>query len=386
MNEIRTTQANPAPDFINFGIGQPSPDLLPLEIVREATAIRLGEGDASLLNYGYEQGDGYFRLELARFLQRSTHIPVTDDSLMVTAGASQALDLICTRFTKPGDIVFVEEPTYFLALRIFADHHLQVVGLPIDEDGLIIEQLVSALKEQHPAILYTVPTFQNPSGVTLSQAKRQRLIELSEQYDFLVVADEVYHLLDYGLAPPPPLASFSDSGHVLSIGSFSKILGPGLRLGWIQAAASLLQGLISSGLLDSGGGLNPFTSNLIRIVLERGWQDEHLVRLKAVYKSREETMGAALDHHLSDYASYAAPNGGFFFWLALPEKLDTLDFLAEAREYQVGFQPGARFSSNQALRNYVRLSFAYYHDSEIQKGIERLAKAIAGFSPGHIRL
>jgi DNA-binding transcriptional MocR family regulator len=374
MNEIRTTQANPAPDFINFGIGQPAPDLLPLDIVREAAAIRLGEGDASLLNYGYEQGDGYFRLELARFLQRSYRIPVKDDSLMVTAGASQALDLICTRFTKPGDIVFVEEPTYFLALRIFADHHLQVVGLPIDEDGLIIEDLESALKGQRPAILYSVPTFQNPSGITLSQARRHRLIELSEQYDFLVVADEVYHLLDYTLTPPPPLAGYSDSGRVLSIGSFSKILGPGLRLGWIQAASPLLQDLINSGLVDSGGGLNPFTSNLIRILLERGWQDEHLARLKAIYKSRVETMGAALDQSLSDIATYAKPNGGFFFWLALPEKLDALVFLAAAQANQVGFQPGSRFSSSQGLRNYVRLSFAYYQDSEIKKGIERLAK------------
>ena len=129
MNEIRTTQASPEPDFINFGIGQPGLDLLPLDIMRQAAEIRLSSGDSSLLTYGYELGDGYFRLAPARFLQRNYRVPVTADSLMVTGGASQALDLICTLFTQPGDLVFVEEPTYFLALRIFADHQLRVVSL-----------------------------------------------------------------------------------------------------------------------------------------------------------------------------------------------------------------------------------------------------------------
>jgi 2-aminoadipate transaminase len=376
MNEIRTTQANPSPDYINFGIGQPGLDLLPLAIMRQAAEIRLGTGDSSLLNYGYELGDGYFRLELARFLARNYGIPVTVESLMTTTGASQALDLICTLFTKPGDRVFVEEPTYFLALRIFADHQLRVVSLPTDSDGLIIEALTSRLTGQQPVFLYTVPVFQNPSGVTLSQTRRQQLIALSEEYGFFVVADEVYHLLNYGDAPPSPLASFGDNERVLSLGSFSKILAPGLRLGWIQAAPSLLQRLAGGGLVDSGGGLNPFTSNLVTVVLERGWQDSYLTRLKGIYRRRVEMMNEALVHALIDEASFKAPSGGFFFWIALPEEMDTADLLTRAQDFRVGFQPGVKFSGRQGLGNYVRLSFAYYGEGEIVQGIERFGKLL----------
>jgi len=282
MNQIHTTQVNLSSNIINFGIGQPGFDLLPLDIMRRAADLRMSDGDTSFLNYGYELGDGYFRLALASFLQQHYRITVSAESLMVTSGASQAIDLICTRFTQPGDVVFVAEPTYFLALRIFADHNLRVIGIPTDEDGLVIEALVAALADQRPAFLYTIPTFQNPTGATLPKKRRQQLVALSAEYDFLIVADEVYHLLNYAMAPPPPLASYIENEHVFSVGSFSKILAPGLRLGWIQAAPSLLQKLADSGLVDSGGGLNPFTSNLVRIVLEQGWQDAHLADLKAI--------------------------------------------------------------------------------------------------------
>jgi 2-aminoadipate transaminase len=203
-------------------------------------------------------------------------------------------------------------------------------------------------------------------------------MDLSEVYDFLVVADEVYHLLDYTQPPPLPLAGYIHRGRVLSIGSFSKILGPGLRLGWVQAAPALLQILAESGLVDSGGGLNPFTSNLVRIVLKEGWQDSHLAKLKRLYQKRLQVMGEAIAHSLGDAAVFTMPEGGFFFWLALEEGVDTADLLSAAREHQVGFQPGIRFSSKQDLNNCMRLSFAYYHEVEIEKGMERLAEVLAG--------
>jgi DNA-binding transcriptional MocR family regulator len=377
MNEIRTTQANPSPGMIDFGIGQPGLDLLPLDFIRRAAAMRLGAGDAGLLNYGYELGDGYFRQQLAHFLENGYGFPVGADSLMVTAGASQGLDLICTRFTKPGDLVVVAEPTYFLALRIFADHHLRVAGVPVDDDGLIVEALVDRLQDEQPALLYTVPAFQNPTGLTLSPARRKRLLELSRAYDFLVVADEVYQLLDYDNAPPLPMAHFVEGERVLSLGSFSKILAPGLRLGWVQAGPVLLQRLASSGLVDSGGGLNPFTSNVVRVVLEEGWQDAHLAHLKAVYRRRVAAMDHALRRHMDHLCSFRRPEGGFFYWLELDKGLDTAELLAAAQEANVGFQPGIRFSSQNGLGHKLRLSFAFYGEADIEEGIERLATVVA---------
>jgi len=382
MTNIRTTQLDLNAEVIDLGIGQPGFDLLPVEMMRRAAEVRLSEGDATLLNYGYEQGDGYFRRALARFLEEAYGVPVTAGSLMTTAGASQALDMICTYFTQPGDTVFVEEPTYFLALRILADHRLNVLGLPTDEEGLDMEALEAGLQSRRPAFVYTVPTFQNPAGFTLPRARRERLLALSREYEFYVVADEVYHLLHYGEPPPPPLTSLAESERVISVGSFSKILAPGLRLGWLQAAAPVLERLTGSGLLDSGGGLNHFTSNLVRVALEEGWQAAHLADLRSTYARRLRTMEEALVRHLGDVAHYVTPEGGFYFWLALagrrPATADVARLLERARAHKVSFKPGIQFSSRDGLRHSMRICFAFYDEASIERGIERLAAAING--------
>lgn len=211
----RSSQVNRASSVIDFGIGQPSFDLLPLELMRRATAARFAEGDTELLSYGYEQGDGRFRQALADFLTAEYATAVTPQELMITAGASQALALICTLFTKPGDTVFVEEPSYFLALRILReDFGLNAVPIPTNEKGMRMDALEEALARQRPVFVYTIPAFQNPTGHTLSAQRRARLVALGQEYDFLVVADEVYQLLHYAARPPAPVAAQTASGRV----------------------------------------------------------------------------------------------------------------------------------------------------------------------------
>jgi DNA-binding transcriptional MocR family regulator len=373
---LATTQSETPEGVIDFGLGHPASDLLPRTILQEAAAHRLGEADASLLQYGLEQGDGYFRLALADFLSRRYGFAVGYDDLFVSAGASLALDLICTLYTQPGDVVFVEEPTYFLALRIFADHRLRVVSIATDEHGVRIDALAEALREHRPALFYVVPTHQNPSGATLPLDRREQLVALSQAHDFLVVADEVYHLLSYNAAPPPPLASFAAGGTVLSINSFSKILAPGLRLGWVQGAQAHIGRLVNSGLLDSGGGLNPFTSALVRVVLEEGRQDEYLAHLHATYRARIDALDAALRQELGDRVQYVRPEGGYFFWVRLAEGHDAAALQAYAAQQEVGYRPGARFSGRAGLHNYLRLSFAFYEAPELAEGARRLARAL----------
>ncbi len=375
---IQVVQGETSPDFIDFGVGHPADDLLPLEIMQRVAVRRLQSGDPTLLQYGYEQGDGYFRLALAEFLSRHYAMTVDAESLFVTNGVSQALDLICTLYTRPGDVIFVEEPSYFLALRIFADHGLRVVSLPTDENGLIMEALEEALFRQPPAFLYLIPTHQNPSGATLSLERRHQLAQLCQEYDLFVIADEVYHLLSYGEPPPPPLAALAAGGAVLSLGSFSKILAPGLRLGWVQAAPGRIHRLTTSGLLDSGGGLNPFTSGLTRLALEEGWQDEYLARLRQVYSQRATSLDRSLQAQLGDLVVYRTPGGGYFFWLRLPEEIDAERLLTQAVSYKVSFRPGVRFSSRGGLRNYLRLSFAFYDIPELEKGVARLTALLDG--------
>ncbi len=373
LHTIQTTQLDIPPGMIHLGIGQPDPSLLPLALIKDAAENRLSHDDASLLAYGAESGDGYFRRALANLLTEHYHKPVDADDLFVTAGASQGLDLICTLFTKPGDTIFVEEPSYFLALHIFRDHGLNIIGLPMDEDGLVVEALEENLTQHHPAFLYTIPTFHNPTSITLSAARRKQLVQLGQEHNLLIVADEVYHLLAYDSAPPQPLGNYIDEGRILSIGSFSKILAPGLRLGWIQTNQALHHRLVKSGLLESGGGLNPFTSKLVQSVLELGLQLDHLRNLKTVYGHRMAFLSAALQRHLGSSASFREPHGGFFIWLRLPEQIDAEALLSEAGQHNVGFQPGVRFSSRQSLKNYARLSFSFYDTPELETAAGRLA-------------
>ena len=379
MENFQTAQLNLPPDMIEFGAGQPSPRLLPLKLLREAAANRLENDDASYLAYGAEQGDGYFRETLARYLGQHYRMPVDFNDLFITGGASQGLDLICTLFSRPGDTIFVEEPSYFLALRIFADHGLNIVGLPMDDQGLIVEALEQKLLKHTPAFLYTIPTFHNPSSATLAAGRRDRLAGLGRQHNFPIIADEVYHMLAFSADPPPPMASHISDSPVVSLGSFSKIMAPGLRLGWIQAGADLLRQFPACGMVDSGGGLNPFTSGIMRSAVELGLLERQLIHLKAVYQERKIALSNELRSVLPTSVRFFEPDGGFFIWLEFAEDIDTGKMLAVARQYNVGFLPGIKFSGQKGLKNYLRLSFAYYDVPELEEGARRLGRVIEEF-------
>lgn len=375
-------------DLIDFGIGQPALSLLPVSALRTAAGHYLALGDANLLQYGKDQGDAAFRASLAAFLTRRYAMPVSAAHLMVSAGASQSLDLICTRFTRPGDTIFVEEPTYFLALELFRDHGLQVVGIPIDDDGLRVELLRDALTRHRPALLYTIPSFQNPSATTMSAARREQLVAISREHDLLIVADEVYHLLDFGAAPPPPLASHGETARVLSLGSFSKICAPGLRLGWMHGAPALLEHLMHSGLVQSGGGLNPFTSGIVRSMIDLGLADTGLDALRRVYREHSAVLCQALRDQLPT-VTFNEPRGGYFVWVQLPAHIDAARLRPIAAAEGVTFHPGARFISRDGFAQArfaqarfaqsMRLSFAHYNTTELVEGVRRLARAVAQY-------
>jgi 2-aminoadipate transaminase len=376
VDKFQTAQLYIPPDVIDFGAGQPSPHLLPLAWLREAAANRLGDADTGYLAYGAMPGDGYFRHMLAGYLGEHYQVPIDFENLFVTGGASQGLDLICTLFSRPGDTIFVEEPSYFLALRIFADHGLNIVSLPMDDQGLVIEALEQNLSQHTPAFLYIIPSFHNPSSVTLTAERREQLVQLSQQHDLIIVADEVYHLLSYAAEPPPPLASHIDRSPVISLGSFSKIMAPGLRLGWIQTGTELINRLSDCGLVDSGGSLNHFTSGVIRSAIELGLLEKQLINLKSVYRKRKIALSKALRELLPDSVHFVEPDGGFFIWLEFADHIDTVQMLAAARQHKVGFLPGIKFSSQNGLSNCARLSFAYFDIPELEEGARRLAKVL----------
>jgi DNA-binding transcriptional MocR family regulator len=375
MTEKTITQTDIPSTTIDLGVGNPDLSLLPLEMIHRSAKTYFSTADPRSLQYGAEQGDGYLRHSLANFLTTGYGTTVEPGHLFVNAGASSVLDLICTLYSRPGDTIFVEEPSYFLALRIFEDHGLQVISIPMDMDGLRLDALEEKLIATCPKFVYIIPTFQNPSGRTLSLKRREKLVELAQKYKFLVVADEVYHFLSYNQVPPKPFATFShESDQVISVNSFSKILAPGLRLGWIQANGAVISRLAGSGLLDSGGGMNPFVSAVVRGLVESGELRVNVISLQQEYSQRLDDLDSALRQYLPE-AEYRRPQGGFFFWVRIPG-LNTTDLRKRAPQYNVDIRQGELFSSNNEMKEFMRLGFCYYASDAIAEGVNRLADCI----------
>lgn len=373
---LNVTQSSIAPGVIDLGVGHPGPDLLPQELMARAAAHRFAEGDRDFLQYGLEAGSPYLRMLLARFLSDGYGFPLSAESLCMTNGISQALDLICTLYTQPGDTVLVEDPTYFLALRIFADHGLRVVGLATDRDGLLPDSLAEALAAERARFLYVIPTHQNPSGATLSSERRSQVMQLCAEHGCLVVADEVYHLLSWGAVAPTALGAWADEGSVISLGSFSKILAPGLRLGWIHAGADHVRRVTNCGLLDSGGGLNPFTGAMVQSVLELDLLGPHVEMLRATYRARLATLAAALRRECGALAEFDEPDGGYFLWLKLAEGLDPSGLAEAAGAARVGYRAGKLFSTGGAFADCLRLCLAFYAEPQLEEAAVRLSAAM----------
>jgi 2-aminoadipate transaminase len=367
-----TFDGAPPAGTINLGIGQPSADLLPVDLLRQASESFFSEAQPFDLNYGVLPGDERFLESLAGYLAEGYHSPVNPESLLVTGGNSQALDLVSTVFSNSGDTVFVEEPSYFLAFQIFRDHGLKVVGVPIDDHGMRIDALEARLKEHDPSFVYTIPSYHNPGGQSMSPERRVRLIELSQQHGFLIVADEVYQLLHYFDEPPPAFGSMIESDTVLSLGSFSKILAPALRLGWIQTGPGLRRRLLENGFINSGGSISHQSSHIVRHAIDLGLQGAHVRELRRAYRGRVEAMQDSLRSEFGERATWQRPDGGYFFWLRFDDDVDTALLRDRAGELETGFQPGSVFSSDGRLNNFLRLSFAHYNEDDIREGIARM--------------
>ncbi len=364
---------------IHFGIGHPSLAVLPNEIMAEAATHCFAQDDPEMLNYGPFAGDYAVRQPLADFLQGHYEMPVMADHLFMCGGISQGLDFICARYTEPGDVVLVSDATYFLAFQIFRDHGLQVFSVTTDGDGLRMDALEEAVRRHRPKLVYTIPAHHNPLTVTLSAERRQRLADLSELYQFYVAADEVYHLLNYSGKMPPPLAAYNEHGRIFSLGSFSKILAPGVRLGWIQASPAEVKNMMGCGMIISGGGMNHLTGRIIGSALQLGLQEKYLARLRRLYTERIDLMDQLLHETLPAGSVWRKPTGGYFMWVQLPKGMDTAEISQKAADFGVGFQHGAKFGDAPELKHAMRLCFAYYEEERMREGMDRLGQLLALF-------
>jgi DNA-binding transcriptional MocR family regulator len=220
--------------------------------------------------------------------------------------------------------------------------------------------------------LYTISSYHNPGGQCTSEARRRQIVDLAAQHDFLIVADEVYQLLHYYESPPPAYGTMTASEKVVSLGSFSKILAPGMRLGWIQTSEDLRKKLMAGGYINSGGSVNHISSHIVRQAIENRSLHSHIEKLRRVYRGRAEAMDEALRENFAGIAKWTRPGGGYFFWVQFDESIDTTPLRKKARKLETGFQSGASFSSYGQLNNCLRLCFAHYSEDDIREGIARM--------------
>ena len=355
------------PDYlIDLAVGQPEPDLLPVDLFRSLSV------EQQNLAYGEQAGDETFRQVLSAWLSEDYEQPVNAEQLLLTNGSSNALDMICSQLSKPGATILVEDPSYFIALKLFKERGFNVVALPMDEDGVELQALEQAIQKYKPAFFYTIPSFHNPSGITQSYSRRQGIVKLAAQTRCPVVADDVYQSLYFGQKPPAPLACYDDNAPVLSVGSFSKILAPGLRLGWIQGSGDIFHKLKNSALLQSGGGLAPVTSALVGPLIASGEFQKNLEYLRQSYAARSEVLFDGLVSTIGDRISINKPNGGYFLWASFVDGRDVAAKLGEARQAGVSFLPGKICSANAQFLSSMRLCFAWYPQQQLMTASERL--------------
>lgn len=406
MSATISTQHGDDAGVVDLARGDPGRDLLPAALVRDAADRATAALDPDLLQYGLESGDEGVRAAISAFLEQEGAGAVPPERLFLTAGASLALHLICTLFTRPGDRVLVAEPTYHLALAQFHDHGLRVEGVASDADGLVPEALEAALRAEPAALLYLVPVFANPTGTTLPPERQAAVVALAARHGVRVVADEVYRLT--GFAPPvgddaapglPPrsLAAL-DGERVLALNSVSKVLSPGLRLGWVEGPPADLQRIATSGVLRSGGGMNPFPAAVVRAVIDGGALAEHVARVRAMLGERHAALAGALAAELPQ-AVFSRATGGYFLWVRVPGlDVGAPEVRAALARHAVRVAPGTLFSPPRGTedperpgvetagrggaagaghaREFMRLCFAHAGPETLREGVSRLAAAL----------
>jgi 2-aminoadipate transaminase len=358
------------PGVISLAGGLPSPDSFPVEAMREASARVLAEAPREALQYAASEGHGPLREWVAGEMA-AKGLRVDADQVLITTGSQQGLDLVGKVLIDAGSRVAVEAPTYLGALQAFAPYEPEVVTLACDENGPLPEGLGAVAGAR---FLYLLPNFQNPSGRCMSEPRRTALADKARAIGLPLVEDNPYGDLWFDAEPPAPLAARWSEGTVY-LGSFSKVLAPGLRLGYVIAPKALgpklLQAKQAADLHTPG-----FNQRIVHEVIRNGFLREHVPTIRARYKVQRDAMRAALEKHLPSGCRWTVPSGGMFFWVELPEGVDATALLPKAVELGMAYVPGAAFFAERPLHNTLRLSFVTVAPDLIERGIAMLAQAL----------
>jgi 2-aminoadipate transaminase len=379
MRDLMAVTARP--EVISLAGGLPDTSTFPPKSFA-AQMTRIAQAStAEALQYGPTEGFEETKDCILQVMGAEGMLPESDD-IIVTTGGQQAIDLICKTLIDPGDVVICEAPTYPGAVPVFCSYQAEVVQIECDGDGMRVEELDGVLdllgdEGKQPKFIYSVPSFQNPAGVTMSFERRRRLVELARRRELLVVEDSPYGLLRYGGEALPPLYQLDGGDYVIYVGTFSKIFSPGIRLGWAVAPPPVMQKIVL-GKQAADLCTSTLTQFFLREYFAEGLWQNYIEDLIEIYRRRRDIMLEALGRHFPPQATWTEPEGGLFIWATLPEYIDTSDLLAKALRDDVAFVPGQAAYVDGRGRNSMRLNFSGVTDDEIREGIRRIGKVIAG--------
>ena len=365
------------PGMISFAGGNPSNSALEPDVVRNLTCEAIDRYGTNALQYGGTEGLPGLRSGIADYLRSTAGVRCTADNILPVQGSSQAFDLLLKALIDPGDVILVESPTFLGAIQAMRIYRAQLIAMPMDEGGVIIDEVEKLVKQHHPKMMYIIPTFQNPTGRTLCLERRKALAEMAAKYGFVIAEDDPYRDLRYEGEPLPSISSFDEEGWVVYLSSFSKYIAPGLRVG---AAAVPHAGLLRKMVIgkQSSDVHSPIlTQAIVELYLEKGLLPGHLKRICAEYRKQLNAMLEGFSF-FPEGTKHTLPQGGLFVWAELPEGMDAMAALNRAIDQNVAFVPGAHFYPDGGHANTLRLNFSMQEVDVIRAGMERLGRAIKG--------
>ncbi len=372
-------QTPSVPAGISMADGWPDPRYFPIEeLLAAAERVLRREGGAAL-QYGRTSAAADLREVIAAKVRREDHRDIALENITVTGGSHQALGLLFSAFLEPGDALLLEAPSYSGAFRLCKIEGLQPVGIPVDESGMCVDELEARLPQLRrdgrlPRLLYTIPTFHNPTGTELSLERRKQLVYLAAKWGFAVIEDETYRDLRYDGEPVPSLFSLDKAGMVIKLGTFSKTIVPGVRLGWVVGDNQVIAAI---GALRTDLGISPWLAQTVAEYASGGVLEQRIRRLNTIYREKRDGIVTALAERCPPTLKWQAPRGGFFVWCQLPTGLDSEQVAARSQQQGLRFYTGPVHFPDGLGHEYIRLSFGTVTQDEIARGVAILANVLS---------
>ncbi|MDO4198365.1 MAG: PLP-dependent aminotransferase family protein [Erysipelotrichaceae bacterium] len=368
-------------DITSFAGGLPSPDVFPKGRISWVAAKVLVEQGENALQYSNTEGLTELRTQILDRMNRKFGVPgLTLDNICILSGSQQGLDFVAKIFCNAGDVVFVEKPTYLAAISAFRSYEAKVVEIEMDEDGIIIEDLKKKMKKYPDAkFLYTIPDFQNPTGISMPLRRKLELMDAVKGSNLMIIEDSPYTELRYKGNRVPTLLSMDDEGRVIYLGTFSKILAPGFRIAWIIAPEDVIKKVI---IAKQAADLQPntLTQYIASEFLKVLDMEAHIESIIEVYGHRRDVMLKALEDYMPEGVSWTTPDGGLFLWLTFPKHIDSKLLLEDCIKKKVAFVPGDAFFAEDVETNHCRINFSFVDDKKLIQGVKNIAEAIKEYN------